>query len=581
MEYVDLVRRARIGDAAAFGSLVEAFQDMALGYAFSLLGNRHDAEDAAQEAFLQAFRNLGSLAECSAFPGWLKRIVQNASLALAASRSRQSEELPDELPSRDADPPSRLEADAVMLRLDEALARLSEEERSAFVLYHLEERSYRDIAAFLGTSETTVTNRLHKARKIVRKELIDMAEKKMESIKASRDPSFKRRVLERIERVYYGEQEGHIEITPFPSCLRACLKALGEEKLPSSLAYARVLCHSGAAFRLMWNPSGWDGGNVDIMAMDEDAVAPLRRAFEASGFEARLYANAGWNESLPEGCCVSEMSRMFPAFLDEEGMRAAIVQSIDGGKPVIAFGIIGPPEACIVTGYEDEGRLLLGWNFFQSFKEMNPEQDFDPAGYFRKRLWYSNTSAIALFGERRPVAAFDARSEALALIDLALRIMSTRKTGSGKYQRVSGQAAFKAWAAAIKSGDRPCIDGGSAEDMRLMAHGDAMDMSNEGRYYAAEYLGHLAESLSGDGAVEAALKDGAAALKEAAEAFRAESGTLWEIAALAGGPQRGSEQLAALADESVRAKISELILRAASEEERAAALLVKARERLA
>jgi hypothetical protein len=44
MEYVDLVRRARIGDAAAFGSLVEAFQDMALGYAFSLLGNRHDAE---------------------------------------------------------------------------------------------------------------------------------------------------------------------------------------------------------------------------------------------------------------------------------------------------------------------------------------------------------------------------------------------------------------------------------------------------------------------------------------------------------------------------------------------------------
>jgi hypothetical protein len=333
------------------------------------------------------------------------------------------------------------------------------------------------------------------------------------------------------------------------------LKALGEEKLPSRLAYARVLCHSGAAFRLLWNPSRWDGGNVDIMAMDENAVAPLRRAFEASGFEARLYGNADARGPLPEKSMVSEFARDFPAFLDEEGMRAAIVESIDGGKPVIAFGIIGPAEACIVTGYEDEGRLLLGWNFFQDFKEMNPEQDFDPAGYFRKRGWYSNTSTIALFGERRPIAAADARAEALALIDLALRIMSTRMTGSGERERVSGQGAFKAWAEAMKSGVLPCGEGENLEDMRLMAHGDAMDMSSEGRCYAAEYLGHLAESLAGRGTA-AATEGAAAALKEAAAAFRAESGTLWEIATIAGGPQRGSEQLAA-------------------------ALLVEARERLA
>jgi|GEM_PF-920703 len=572
MEYADLVKRARIGDAAAFGSLVEAFQDMAVGYAYSLLGNRHDAEDAAQEAFLQAFRGLGSLAEPSAFPGWLKRIVQNSSYALAAARSRQSEELPEGLAASEGDPASRLEADVVMLRLDEALSRLSQEERSAFVLYHLEERSYREIADFLGASETTVTNRLHKARKIVRKELIDMAEKRVESFRSSKDESFKRRVLERIERVYYGQQEGHIEITPFPSCLRACLKALGEERLPSNLAYARLLCHSGAAFRLMWNEARWDGGNVDIMAMDDDAVAPLRRAFEASGFEARLYANADVRGPLPEDSCLSEFARDFPAFLDEEGMRASIVESIDAGKPVIAFGIIGPAEACIVTGYEDEGRLLLGWNFFQDFKDINPEQDFDPAGYFRKRGWYPNTSGIAVFGERRPIAAFDARSEAAALIDLALRIMSTRKTGRGRNERVSGQAAFRSWAEAMKSGTLPCGKGESPEDMRLMAHGDAMDMSSEGRCYAAQYLEHVASSLAGDEA---------AALKEAAVAFRIESGTLWEIATLAGGPQRGPEQLAAMANEGTRLRISELILRAAAEDERAAVLLAKARGLLA
>ena len=55
--------------------LVRRFQDMAVGYAYSILRNFHSAEDAAQEAFLEAYRNLDKLREPAAFPGWFRRIV--------------------------------------------------------------------------------------------------------------------------------------------------------------------------------------------------------------------------------------------------------------------------------------------------------------------------------------------------------------------------------------------------------------------------------------------------------------------------------------------------------------------------
>lgn len=70
-----LVNRARNGDLNAFSAVVRRFQDMALAYAYSILDDFHLAEDAAQEAFLQAYRDLGALRESEAFPGWFKRIV--------------------------------------------------------------------------------------------------------------------------------------------------------------------------------------------------------------------------------------------------------------------------------------------------------------------------------------------------------------------------------------------------------------------------------------------------------------------------------------------------------------------------
>src|SRR5262245_60073762 len=77
-----LVRRAQDGEAAAFDQIVRRYQDIAVGYAYAVLGDFHLAEDAAQEAFLSAHRALPQLRAVEAFPAWLQRIVFRSCLQL-------------------------------------------------------------------------------------------------------------------------------------------------------------------------------------------------------------------------------------------------------------------------------------------------------------------------------------------------------------------------------------------------------------------------------------------------------------------------------------------------------------------
>src|SRR5687767_5936480 len=70
-----IVLRARDGDSDAYATIVRRFQDMAVGYSYSMLRDFHLAEDASQEAFFEAYRTLASLREPAAFPGWFRRIV--------------------------------------------------------------------------------------------------------------------------------------------------------------------------------------------------------------------------------------------------------------------------------------------------------------------------------------------------------------------------------------------------------------------------------------------------------------------------------------------------------------------------
>src|ERR671932_1674544 len=70
-----LIRQVQQGNPDAYEPIVRRFQDMAVGYSFARLGDVHLAEDAAQEAFLSAFRDLAQLRDPAAFPGWFRTVI--------------------------------------------------------------------------------------------------------------------------------------------------------------------------------------------------------------------------------------------------------------------------------------------------------------------------------------------------------------------------------------------------------------------------------------------------------------------------------------------------------------------------
>ena len=90
-------------------------------------------------------------------------------------------------------------------------------------------------------------------------------------------------VLEGVPQVGYKSYQW----CPFSACLAACLAFLGEEA-----TYEFILGTSGAAFRLQWNSTGWDPGNVGILFMATDALEPFRRAFEAVGYSHEVILRA-------------------------------------------------------------------------------------------------------------------------------------------------------------------------------------------------------------------------------------------------------------------------------------------------
>jgi AraC-like DNA-binding protein len=331
-------------------------------------------------------------------------------------------------------------------------------------------------------------------------------------------------VLYGVPRVSYFKDK-EIEVTPFISSLRACLTYMGLE-----VGYARLLCGSGAAFRLLWNTSEWDGGNVDILVMREDSFEPLKKAFEAAGRSFTL---------LPKARDLSNKAEFIHL----------IRQEIDAGKPLIGFGIIGPPEACVITGYRENGEVLLGWNFFQDMPEWKGCHETEDCGYFIRRNWYEYSETVALMAVGEPVQSVNEKHFLKETLKLALEVMETPEVGC----RASGFAAYQEWAKAIRN------DNEFSENTllpvlftRLMCQSDAFTMVSEGRAYAGWFMKQEAEKFP-----EYSTK-----LMEISGIFRKEHEVVWEMVSYHGGLQMGEYQAKELAKKENRFKIAELIRKA-------------------
>jgi RNA polymerase sigma-70 factor (ECF subfamily) len=164
-----LVERARSGDRAAFDGLVRSRIDAVYRTSLAILGDSADAADATQDAFVLAWRNIGSLRDPDLFDAWFGRVHLNACRAELRRRKRTAVreiELPEDENGREPAAPGLALDDRTAGAdvFDRAFARLSVDDRAVLVLHHLQERPVAEIAAALGKPEGTIKARLFRAR---------------------------------------------------------------------------------------------------------------------------------------------------------------------------------------------------------------------------------------------------------------------------------------------------------------------------------------------------------------------------------------------------------------------------------
>lgn len=172
MSDADLARRAAQGDSDAFGELVNRHAAAARRLARTVLQNAEDADDAAQEGFLLAWRYLERYDPERPFAPWLMRIVLNAAADLRRKRRvRQTDPIPMAALSSEPSPEQRTDWRLFRRELSEALERLPERQRTAVVLFDVEGYSHGEIAELLKIPEGTVRSDVFHARRALRQAL--------------------------------------------------------------------------------------------------------------------------------------------------------------------------------------------------------------------------------------------------------------------------------------------------------------------------------------------------------------------------------------------------------------------------
>ncbi len=159
-----LVVRAQEGDAAAFELLARRHQAALYRLAVRVLGDPVEAEDALQEALIDAWRRIDRFRTDASFSTWMYRIVSNRCLSmLRRRRPVPVERIDDERPAADS-PERAAELDAGLVELGRAVRELPDQLRVCWVLRELEGLGHADIAQITGASQDAVRGRIHRAR---------------------------------------------------------------------------------------------------------------------------------------------------------------------------------------------------------------------------------------------------------------------------------------------------------------------------------------------------------------------------------------------------------------------------------
>ena len=179
----ELVEKWRRGELEAFAALVRRHQRRVFGLLLRMLGNREEAEDAAQDTFLNLHRHGHRFRFESRFSTFVYRVAVNAALNRRRSlgRRRSQAEAFSEVvsvgqlgPTAEADPETALIGDRLRARLASELFALPEALRAPVILFDIEGLSYGEISEVLEVAEGTVKSRIHRARQALRARLRDL-----------------------------------------------------------------------------------------------------------------------------------------------------------------------------------------------------------------------------------------------------------------------------------------------------------------------------------------------------------------------------------------------------------------------
>ncbi len=353
--------------------------------------------------------------------------------------------------------------------------------------------------------------------------LEQLTEKKKRSdvfMVAQRDNST---ILYGIREIKFGAYDSN---TMFPICVKAVSEYLGDD-----ISYAFIMAATGAAFRLVWNQNEWDLSNIDLYHTLKDSNEIYGNGAKALGREFSFLGR--------------------DADTAKEAFTEYIKSNLAKGCPVIALGIIGPPEPCIIAGYDEAQDAVMGWNFFQHDPEFASAVNTMANGYFSCAAWWENTDtqAVMCIG---PLA--DSPRSHREIIKMAADIMEPRY--EGPYAK--GLTAYDAWKDMLLD-EKWFENNGSFDSLfsMLLVQNDAMTCIGDGRKWGAEYFKELAGTYE---------KTEASLCSDIAEAFRKVSDIANEMNKLIGYWDDTENMLKNLGSRSVREKLGGLIDRARLED---------------
>lgn len=328
--------------------------------------------------------------------------------------------------------------------------------------------------------------------------------------------------IRKVEHGAYGSD------TMFPICVKAVSEYLGDD-----VSYAYIMAATGAAFRLVWNRAKWDLSNIDIYHTLRESNDIYQYGAKALGREFSILGR-------DEGTSKKEFSTY---------MKTAIAK----GYPIIALGIIGPPEPCIVSGFESDGDVVIGWNFFQNDPEYSSAVDIMDNGYFRCETWWENTDtqAVMCIGEIKDTPYGDKD-----IVKMALNIMEAREENT----YAKGIRAYQAWKDMLLQ--EKWFENGSTFDTlfsKLLVQNDAMTCIHDGRKWAAKYFEELAERY-GDSEKTLCM--------DIAKSFNRVSRIAGEMKSLIGDWNDIEKMQKNFGDQLIRKKLGELIDEAGKEDSR-------------